>query len=117
MTTADIARAYIEAVGSHDLTPLDTLLDDSLVATFMAPSTKAEWIAALDHLLPALIRNDISEVFTDGNRACVIYDFVTHAGTVKCVELLTIVDDRITSIELILDRVAFAPVSAWLSAR
>ncbi|CAN5313032.1 hypothetical protein BH11ACT4_BH11ACT4_23780 [soil metagenome] len=72
-----------------------------------------------DRLLPALIRNDISEVFTDGNRACVIYDFVTDTpgGTVKCVELLTIVDDRITSIELILDRVAFGPVNAWLAGR
>jgi len=117
MTTADIARAYILAVGGHDLAPLDELLDDSLIASFIAPSTKAEWIAALDHLLPALIRNDIREVFVDGGRACVIYDFVTHAGTVTCVELLTVVEDRITTIELILDRVAFAPVNAWLTER
>jgi ketosteroid isomerase-like protein len=118
--TASVARAYIEAVGAHDLAPLDDLLDDSLVASFAgAPSDKPTWIAALNRLLPALVRNDIREVFVDGDRGCVIYDFVTDtdAGAVTCVETVTVRDGRITRIELLLDRVAFAPVNAALAER
>ena len=123
MTDTDlrsIARSYVEAVGAHELSPLDHLLDDSLSATFAGGSLdKAEWIAALERLLPALVRNDIREIFVEGDRACVVYDFVTDTdgGTIRCVELLTIADGRITSIELILDRVAFAPVNQALAER
>ena len=118
--TASVARSYIEAVGAHDLAPLDQLLDDSVVATFAGtPSDKHTWIAALNRLLPALVRNDIREVFVDGDRACVIYDFVTDtdAGAVTCVETATVRDGRITRIELLLDRVAFAPVNQALAER
>jgi ketosteroid isomerase-like protein len=118
--TASIARSYIEAVGAHDLAPLDDLLDDTVVATFAGTaSDKPTWIAALNRLLPALVRNDIREVFVDGDRACVIYDFVTDtdAGTVACVETVTVRDGRITRIELLLDRVAFAPVNQALAER
>jgi len=118
--TETIARRYVDAVGAHDLTPLDDLLDDALAARFAgATSTKAEWLQALDRLLPALVRNEIREVFVEGERACVVYDFVTDtpAGTVRCVELLTTRDGHIVDIELLLDRVAFAPVNAALAER
>ena len=118
--TATIARRYVDAVGTHDLTPLEDLLDDALAARFAgATSTKAEWVQALQRLLPALIRNEIREVFVEGDRACVVYDFVTDtpAGTVRCVELLTTREGRIVDIELLLDRVAFAPVNAALAER
>lgn len=120
MTSDTIAREYIDAVGRHDLAPLDDLLDDSLEAEFAgATSTKAEWIAALARLLPVVVRNDILEVFSDGDRACVVYDFVTDTpgGAVRCVELLTVRSGRIVSVELILDRVAFAPVRQALQDR
>jgi hypothetical protein len=122
-TTTDIqtvARGYIEAVGGHDLASLDGLLDDALVARFAgASSTKEEWLHALDRLLPALVRNDIREIFVTGGRACVVYDFVTDtpAGTITCIELLTIDDGRIREIELLLDRVAFGPVNETLAER
>ena len=115
-----IARSYVEAVGAHELSPLDDLIDDSLSASFSGSSLdKTEWIAALDRLLPALVRNDIREIFVDGDRAGVVYDFVTDTpgGTIRCVELLTITDGRIADIELILDRVAFAPVNQALAER
>ncbi len=117
-----IARQYIEAVGTHDLEPLEELFDEGLVATFAGTSCdKATWITALDRLLPALIRNEIRETFTDGasGRVCVVYDFVTNtdAGAVRCVELLTVDGGKIHEIELLLDRVAFAPVSKALSER
>jgi len=112
------ARSYIQAVGSHDLAALDRLLDDGLTATFAgAAFDKTAWVTALKRLLPVLVRNDIREVFTAGDRACVVYDFVTGtaAGAVRCVELLGIRADRIRETELILDRVDFAPVNAALN--
>ena len=120
MTTASIARGYVETVGAHDLDPLAVLFADDLVATFAgATYDKPAWVAALRRLLPALERNDVRRIFTDHDRACVDYDFVTNteAGTVRCIELLTVDDGLVTEIELILDRVAFAPVNQALSER
>ncbi|MEY9851520.1 ketosteroid isomerase-like protein [Leifsonia sp. EB41] len=118
--SAAIARTYIEAVGAHDLETVGGLLSDDLAAVFAGGTIgKQEWIAALARLLPALVRNEVREVFADGDRACVVYDFVTDtpAGAVPCVELVTVRDSRITAIELIFDRVAFAPVNEALAAR
>jgi ketosteroid isomerase-like protein len=119
-TTAETARRYIEVVTGHDLKPLDTLFADDLVAkvgdgTF----TKPEWIAALGRLLPALVRNDIREVFADADRAAVVYDFVTDttAGAVPCIELLTVTDGAITSIELIFERLHWAEVLTAIAER
>ncbi len=115
-----IARSYIQAVGSHDLKSLENLLGEDLVATFAGTTLdKAGWTTALNRLLPALVRNEIREVFTAQDRACVVYDFVTDtaAGAVRCIELLTIDADKIREIELVLDRVAFAPVNEALNAR
>ncbi|MDF9749482.1 nuclear transport factor 2 family protein [Arthrobacter sp. ES3-54] len=115
-----IARSYIQAVGSHDLNALENLLGEDLVATFAGTALdKAGWTTALKRLLPALVRNEIREVFTAQDRACVVYDFITDtaAGAVRCIELLTINADKIREIELVLDRVAFAPVNEALNAR
>jgi hypothetical protein len=115
-----VTRAYIEAVGARDLAPLETLLDDRVVATLSGVQLgKGGWIEAIGRLLPVLIRNDIREIFVAGERACIVYDFVTDtpAGSVVCVELVTVRAGRITDVELVLDRVAFAPVQAALQAR
>ena len=115
-----VARAYIEAVGARDLAPLETLFNEQLVAALSGDTFgKREWIEAIRRLLPVLIRNDIREIFVAGQRACVVYDFVTDtpAGAVVCVELVTVRDGRITAVELVLDRVAFAPVQATLKER
>lgn len=114
------ARSYIQAVGSHDVGALEYLLQDDLTATFAgAAFDKEAWTTALKRLLPVLVRNEIREVFTAGDRACVVYDFITDtpAGAVRCIELLTINAERIREIELILDRVDFAPVNKALSER
>jgi hypothetical protein len=118
--TESVARAYIEAVGARDLKPLDALFDDGMRATLSGShSNKTEWIEALRGLLPAVTRNDIREIFSAGSRACVVYDFVTNtpAGTIVCVELVTVRGSQITEVELVLDRVAFAPVRAALQER
>ncbi|MDR7084278.1 hypothetical protein J2X01_003586 [Arthrobacter ginsengisoli] len=115
-----ITRSYIQAVGSHDMDALGSLLGEDLVATFAGTTLdKAGWTMALKRLLPALVRNDIREVFTAQDRACVVYDFITDtaAGAIRCIELLTINADKIREIELVLDRVAFAPVNEALSIR
>jgi hypothetical protein len=116
--TGSVARSYIEAVGSHDLETVSGLLDDGLVATFAGTTLdKAGWISALRRLLPVLVSNEIREVFSAADRACVVYDFVTNtaAGALRCIELLTIHGGTISGIELVLDRVAFAPVNEALS--
>jgi hypothetical protein len=119
-TPAGVARAYIEAVGSHDLETVDGLLSESLEARVGAgTSDKAHWMAALGRLLPALVRNDIRDVYENGSHACVVYDFVTDtpAGTVVCVENVHVDDGRITDIELVFDKVAFAAVNEALASR
>ena len=118
--TETVAKSYIQAVGAHDPDALETVLDDQVRAEFAgSTSDKEAWITALKRLMPALVRNELREVFTDGERAAVVYDFVTDtsAGAIRCVELLTVVDGRITQIELLLDRAAFAPVNAELAER
>ena len=115
-----IARSYILAVGSHDMEALEKLLGEDLLATFAGTTLdKAGWTTAIKRLLPALIRNEIREVFSAQDRACVVYDFITDtaAGAVRCIELLTINADKISEIELVLDRAAFAPVNEALKAR
>ena len=115
-----IARSYILAVGSHDMEALEKLLGEDLLATFAGTTLdKAGWTTAIKRLLPALIRNEIREVFSAQDRACVVYDFITDtsAGAVRCIELLTVNADKISEIELVLDRAAFAPVNEALKAR
>jgi hypothetical protein len=119
-SVAGIARSYIQAVGSHHMDALESLLGDDLVAIFAGTTLdRAGWTTALRRLLPALVRNEIREVFTAGDRACVVYDFVTDtpAGAVRCIELLTVKAGKIREIELVLDRVAFAPVNEALKTR
>ena len=90
------------------------------MATFAGTTLDmAGWTTALKRLLPVLVRNEIREVFSAQDRVCVVYDFVTDtpAGAVRCIELLTVKADKIREIELVLDRVAFAPVNEALKAR
>jgi SnoaL-like domain len=122
MTNAGaVITRYIELVGAHDLAPLEELFADNLVATTGGRTfDKAEWIAALDRLLPALVRNDIRQVFVDGRSACVIYDFVTdtEAGAVPCVEWITTDEaGRMTAVELIFEKANWAHVVAALLER
>lgn len=123
MTTTDaasLATSYIQAVGRHELDALDSLFSEDLTA-LMGGRTfiREEWLQALRRLMPALVRNDIRHVSADESTACVVYDFVTEtaAGAVPCVEVVGVADGRIHSIELIFDRVTFAPVNEALALR
>ena len=119
-TVAEPARAYVTAVGEHDIDTIEMLFAADATATFAGQVlSRSEWIGGLRRLFPALVRNDILEVFTAATRACIVYDFVTDtaAGAVRCVELLTVKNRQITEVELIFDRVAFAPVNTALEER
>lgn len=116
-----VATRYIELVGAHDLAPLEDLIADSAVATTVTASfNKAEWIAALARLLPALVRNEIRQVVVDGSSACVVYDFVTdtEAGAVPCAEWITVdKEGRMTGINLLFEKTNWAHVAAALQER
>jgi ketosteroid isomerase-like protein len=117
---ADPARAYISAVGAHDIDAVEALFAEDATAIFAGQVlSRSDWINGLRRLFPALVRNDILEVLTAATHACVVYDFVTDtaAGPVRCVELMTVKDGKITEVELIFDRVAFAPVNEALEQR
>ena len=111
-----IARRYIELVSDRDLAPLDDLISNDVVATTRSGSFgKADWIDALQRLLPTLDHSDIREVVVDGSTACVVYDFVTstQAGAVRCAEWITVDDSgRITAIDLLFDKTNWAHVDA-----
>lgn len=122
-----IIRRYIDLVGSHDLAPLEELFADDLVATLAGQTFgKAEWIAALGHLLPILTRNDIREVFggdpstsSGTETAAVFYDFVTDtdAGAVPCAEWITVRDGAITIVELIFEKAKWPLAMQALQSR
>jgi len=117
---SDIARSYIETVGSRELAPLDALLHADLVAKVGDDTfDKAGWLQGLRRLLPALVRNEIRHLSSDGEQAVVVYDFVTDtsAGSVPCVELVTVRDGAITQIELIFERLHWPQVLAALQQR
>jgi ketosteroid isomerase-like protein len=117
---AILATAYVDSVGAKKLGLLDDLFADDLVATLAGDTfDKAQWISALARLLPVLVRNDIRKVFTDGDDACVVYDFVTDtaAGAVPCVEVVTVRDGRIVTIELIFEKANWPVVVAALQER
>jgi hypothetical protein len=111
-----IARRYIELVSAHNLAPLDDMISDSVVASTKSGAFgKADWIGALERLLPTLEHNDIREVVVDGSSACVVYDFVTstEAGAVRCAEWITVDDNgRISAIDLLFDKTNWAHVDA-----
>jgi hypothetical protein len=120
---AVIAR-YVELVGAHDLEPLDGLLSDSLVATTGgATLDKTGWIAALQRLLPVLVRNEIRQVYVTSapaTGACAIYDFVTdtEAGAVTCAEWITLDGDvRIATVELLFEKANWPHVVEALKQR
>jgi SnoaL-like domain len=111
---AAVITRYIELVGAHDLDPLDELFAHSVVATTSGGTfDKAEWIAALRRLLPALVRNEIRQVYSNAAGACVVYDFVTDtpAGAVTCAEWITLdPDGRIATVELLFEKANWAHV-------
>lgn len=101
-----LAREYIEAVGNKQFDILPQFFRSDI--EFSSPDLKSlngadDYISALRRLGTILLRNEVRKVFSDGNEACIIYDFVTDTpvGAVPSVEWLKIEDGRIKSVLLI----------------
>ena len=123
-TTSDLkslAVRYIEAVGNKEYDAVAELLtpEVSFKGPFMALNSANTFIGSLRRMGPIWERNEVRAAFADGDRACVIYDFVTNtdAGSIPCIELLTFSGERIQSVQLFFDRAAFAPAADALAKR
>jgi ketosteroid isomerase-like protein len=121
-TTCDLnslAVRYIELVGEKQYDGVAELLapDVSFKGPFTTVNSSDAFIASLRHMAPVWERNSIRAAFSEGDQACVIYDFVsnTQTGAVPCIELLTFNDEKIQSVELFFDRAAFAPAGEALA--
>src|SRR5262249_60041614 len=97
------------AVGDGRIEEVATYLHPDV--TFTSPGIPAHdgaesYLAALRRLSPIIARNEIRNVTTDGDRVCVLYDFVTSTpvGPVVSAEWLTIKDGKITSVYLLFDK-------------
>lgn len=86
---------------------------------YRAINSAEGFIGALRRTAPVWERNAVRDTFADGDRACVVYDFVsnTEGCSVPFIELLTFHDDRIQSVELFFDRASSAPISGVLTKR
>jgi hypothetical protein len=114
-----VAARYVEAAGEKDYDTLESLLGDDM--SFQGPNTQCSsakaYIAALKRMQPVWAGNRLREIFSNDDRVCVVYDFITNtqAGAIPAIELLTVRKGRIESVELHFDRVQFAPAAQALA--
>jgi len=78
-----------------------------------------DYMSGLPRLVSVLLRNDIRDIVVEGNRAFVLYDFVTDtpAGAVLSGELLTYEGDLIRKITLLFDLRRWPEVVAEIQNR
>jgi hypothetical protein len=109
MTTdlKSIVTAYIQAAGSHNYDAVSGYVAENV--SFKGPLSEstgaANFIAGLKRMAPIWLRNEVRHVFVNGDRVCVIYDFVTNMplGALPCAEVLSFDGDRIANVELFFD--------------
>lgn len=118
----DRVLEYIAAAGDKRFDHLAELVHPD--ATFSG-TVKAEtqgrdaFVQGFRNLGPIIERNEVRGLIVDGDRAAVLYDFVTDTpvGAVLCAEFLTFEDDLIRSSTLIFDWRRWAEVMQELQAR
>ena len=108
MDIRELVKEYNRAFGEGRLDRVEELLHPDLVfdGTVGKEIRGADaYMEGLRRLAPVVVRNDLKDIVVDGNKAFVLYDFVTDtdAGAVLSGELLTIDDGRIRSITLLFD--------------
>jgi SnoaL-like protein len=118
----DVVIEYVSGAGGKRFDRLEELVhpDATMDGTVKGCSSGAEaFVQGFRNLAPIIERNEIRELIVDGDRAFVLYDFVTDspAGAVLTGELLTILDGRIRSSTLIFDWRRWPEVLAELQAR
>jgi SnoaL-like domain len=118
----EIVTEYVRAVGNRRFDRFEELLHPEVefggttVAELRGASVVAEGYRRLG---PIVLRNDIKELVVEGDRAAVLYDFVTdtEAKAVLTAEFLTIEDGSIRSITLLFDWRAWPTVLEELQRR
>jgi SnoaL-like protein len=104
----ELAIEYNRAFGEGRLDRVTEMLHPDLEFDGTARPThgRDDYMSGLPRLVSVLERNELHEVIVEGNRAFILYDFVTtsSAGRVLSGELLTFDDDGlITKITLLFD--------------
>lgn len=118
----DLVRDYVSAAGDKRFDRLAELVhpDATFDGTVKLKTRGAEaFVQGFRNLGPIIVRNEIRELIVDGDRAFVLYDFVTDTpvGPVLCGESLTIEDGLIRSSTLIFDWRRWPEVLQELQAR
>ena len=104
----ELVTEYVSAAGDGRFDRLAELVhpDATFDGPVKAPTRGAEaFVQGFRNLGPIIERNDVRELIVEGDRAFVLYDFVTHTpvGAVLCGELLTVEGGMIRSSTLIFD--------------
>ena len=112
---------YNKAFGERRLDALREMLHPDIEFDGTAKPTRGrdDYMQGLPLLVSVLVRNDIREVIVEGDRAFVLYDFVTDtpAGAVLSGELITIQDGLIRKITLLFDHRRWPEVIAEIQRK
>ena len=123
--TKDVRRLAIDynrAFGEGDLDRVRRMLHPDVEFDGTAKPTKGRdaYMSGLPRLVSVLDGNELIDVLVDGNRAFILYDFVTAtpAGKVLSGELVTFDDDGlITKITLLFDHRRWPEVIAEIQRK
>ena len=104
----ELVREYVGAAGDKRFDRLAQLVhpEATFDGTVKVQTKGAEaFVQGFRNLEPIILRNEVREVIVEGDRAFVLYDFVTgtSVGAVLCGELLTVEGGLIRSSTLIFD--------------
>jgi hypothetical protein len=118
----DLVMGYVSAAGDKRFDRLAELVhpNATLDGTVKAQARGAEaFVEGFRNLGPIIARNEVRELIVEGDRAFVLYDFVTDTpvGPVLCGELLTVDGELIKSSTLIFDWRRWPEVLHELQAR
>src|SRR5689334_8711878 len=102
-----LVDAYVEACSSKDWEGLAKLVqsDATFDGTVKPVRGREAFVQGFRNLAPIAIRHDVRDIVVEGDKAFVLYDFVTDTdvGSVLCGEFLTARDGLIASSTLIFD--------------
>ena len=102
-----LVDAYVKAASDKDWEDLGELVqpDAKFSGTVKDVEGREAFVQGFRNLAPIAIRHDVRDIVVEGDKAFVLYDFVTDTavGSVLCGEFLTARDGLIDSSVLIFD--------------
>ena len=117
----ELVLEYVQAAGARRFDRLAEMVhpDATFDGTVKAVRGADAFVQGFRNLGPVVERNEVREVVVEGDRAFVLYDFVsdTPVGPVLCGELVTFKDGLISSSTLIFDWRRWPEVVRELQAR